>query len=220
MNKSFWIILVGAVVALGGIFIVLGGKAEDTASGEFAFVEPLINQQEHDHATGEGKKATIVEYADFQCPYCGTYFPLLDQVKQTYGDDVKVIFRNFPIPSSHPQALAAHRAAEAASRQDKFWEMHDLIFSNQEAWSGNDGAATLFETFAEQLGLNMETYRADVESESVLAKITADTNSGKSLNVKATPTIFLNGEVLETPPTSLEEWDKLINGGGEEQGQE
>lgn len=213
MNKSFWIILVGAIIALGGIFVVLGGKAENTASGEFAYTEPLIEPQAHDNSVGNGTKGTIVEYADFQCPYCGSYFPLLDQVKQTYGDEIKVIFRSFPITSTHPQAMAAHRAAGAAAKQGKFWEMHDQIFINQQTWSGNTGAAAIFETYAEALELNMDQYKTDVASDSVLEKINSDANSGKSLGVSATPTIFFNGQKLEELPTTIEEWSALIEGG-------
>jgi protein-disulfide isomerase len=213
MNKSFWIILGVSVLALVGIFVLQGGKASNDAGGEFAFVEPLTNPQTHDRQTGEGTKATIIEYADFQCPYCASYAPLLDQLKQTYGDELKVIFRSFPIVSIHPQAMAAHRAAEAAARQDKFWEMHDLLFSNQQVWSGNNSAAEIFEGYAKELGLNMDQYKADIVSESVLAKINSDQASGTSLGVNATPTLYLNGQKLEEPPTTPEEWDELINQG-------
>lgn len=211
MNKSFWIILGVALLALIGIFMLSGGKSSDNSDSEFAYTEPLTDVQSHDRTTGEGTKATIIEYADFQCPYCGSYAPIMEQLKQTYGDEVKVVFRSFPIVSIHPQAMAAHRAAEAAARQNKFWEMHDQIFATQETWKDNTGAATVFEDFAEKLGLNMDQYKADVASESVLAKINSDQDSGTSLGVNSTPTLFLNGKKLEDLPASIEEWDKLIN---------
>jgi protein-disulfide isomerase len=212
MNKSFWIILTVAIVGLGAIFILSGGKASNSSSGEFAYTEPLINPQSHDHTVGAGNKATIVEYADFQCPACANYFPLLNQVKQTFGDDVKIIFRNFPITNSHPQAMAAHRAAEAASRQGKFWEMHDQLYATQQNWSGNTSAVSVFESYAQELGLNMDQYRSDVNSDSVMAKISSDMESAGKLGVNATPTIFLNGQKLENLPTSIDEWQSLING--------
>jgi protein-disulfide isomerase len=214
MNKSFWIILGVAILGLVGIFIISGGKASNNTSGEFAFTEPYTNQQSHDNTTGAGNKVTIVEYADFQCPYCASYAPLLDQVKAQYGDDVKVIFRHFPIPTSHPQSMAAHRAAQAASKQGKFWEMHDKLFTNQQTWSGNSSAATIFETYAEEMGLNMDQFKTDVASDNVLEKINSDTDSGRSLGVNATPTFFINGQKVDTPPASMEEWDAIINGSG------
>lgn len=211
MNKSFWIILGVAILGLVGIFMLSGGKASDTSSGEFAYSEPLTDPQPHDHSIGEGTKGTIVEYADFQCPFCGTYFPLLQQVKQQYGDEVKIIFRNYPIVSSHPQAMSAHRAAGAAAKQGKFWEMHDRIFADQTLWSGNNSAASMFEGYARELGLNMDQYNADEVSESVAAKISADQQSATTLEVNSTPTIFYNGQKLDPLPTTIEEWDKLIN---------
>jgi len=211
MNKSFWIILVVSILALVGIFILSGGKADNNAGDQFAFTEPVLSQQSHDNAVGEGTKATIVEYADFQCPYCANYAPLLDQVKQTYGDEVKVIFRSFPITSSHPQSMAAHRAAQAAAIQGKFWEMHDKLFGNIQLWSGNSGASSIFEGYAKEIGLNMDQYATDVVSEAVAAKINADQKSGTGLGVNATPTLFLNGQKLDEPPTTIEQWDALIN---------
>lgn len=212
MNKSFWIILVAAIAGLAAIFILSGGKASNSSSGEFAYTEPVTDVQSHDHFEGAGNVATIIEYADFQCPACANYFPLLAQVKQTFGDDVKVVFRNFPITNSHPQAMAAHRAAEAASRQGKFWEMHDKLYGNQQSWSGNSNAVSVFESYALEIGLNMDQYNTDVNSDSVLEKISSDIDSANKLGVNATPTIFLNGQKVENLPTTVEEWQALIYG--------
>lgn len=212
MNKSFWAILGVAILALVGIFIFSGGKASDTSSGAFAYTEPLLNPQAHDYSVGQGTKATIVEYADFQCPYCAAYSPLMDQVKQTFGDEVKVIFRNFPL-ATHAQSMAAHRAAGAAANQGKFWEMHNVLFQNQDSWSGNTSAAAIFETYAEQLGLNMDQYKTDVASDLVYEKINSDIDSGRTLGVSATPTLYYNGTKLENPPTTIEEWTALIEKG-------
>jgi len=211
MNKSFWIVLAAVILGLVGIFILSGGKASNEISGQFAYTEPLLDAQSHDLSFGEGTKATIVEYADFQCPYCASYAPLLDQIKQTYGDEVKIIFRNFPITSSHPQAMAAHRAAVAADKQGKFWEMHDRIFLEQQVWSGNESAPSIFEGYANELGLDVDQFKADVASDEVFAKISADIESARNLSVNATPTLFLNGERIDEPPVTIEEWDALIN---------
>lgn len=213
MNKSFWIILAVAVVGLAGVFFLSGGKAKNDDAGQFAYNADLLSLQSHDQSQGSGNKATVIEYADFQCVYCGAYYPVMKELKATYGDDVKVIFRNFPIPTSHPQSLAAHRAAGAAANQGKFWEMHDKLFENQTSWSGQSNASQIFETYAQELGLNMDQFKTDVQSEAVAEKINSDLDSGKQLKVSGTPTLFVNGTMIPANqmPKNMEEWDKLIN---------
>ncbi len=215
MSKYFWVILVGVVVALGAVFMLSGGKSGGTNTGEFAYTEPLANVQTHDHKKGKPVKATIIEYGDFQCPSCAALSSVVSQVEQNYGDEVEIVFRNFPLTQIHPQAMSAHRAAEAASNQGMFWEMHDQLFASQQSWSGDPNASGIFESFAEQLGLDMDKYREDVASESVFSKINSDLNSGKTLGVASTPTLFLNGEQLESVPRTLEEWIAVIEGNEE-----
>lgn len=159
--------------------------------------------QPADHYKGEGKKGvTLIEYGDFECPACYGFFPELKKIEQKYGDDITVIFRHNPLSRIHPNATAAHRAAEAAARQGKFWEMHDLLYQNQPSWSREQSglttadAAKRFEDYAQQLGLDMDKFRADVQSEDIFNYIDSHLDSGVKLGVDSTPTIFLNGEKL------------------------
>ena len=140
---------------------------------------------------------TVTEYADFQCPACGSFFPLVAQVKGQFKDKVRFEFKHFPLVQLHPNATSAHRAAQAAANQQKFWEMHDLIYQNQEAWENSSIPSDVFEQYARQIDLDIEKYKTDVASSEVLAVINADVSAGKQLNVNSTPTFFVDGKLIE-----------------------
>ena len=145
---------------------------------------------------------TLEEFGDFQCPPCGLLHPVLKTMKQEFGDKIRVIFREYPLVPSHPHALSAARAAEAAGRQGKFFEMHDQIFENQKAWDKAFDARPIFETYAQKIGLDMEKYREDVTSKVVEERIFLDGKRAHALGVQGTPTVFINGR--EIPFQSLE----------------
>ena len=145
---------------------------------------------------------TLEEFGDFQCPPCGLLQPVLKTMKQEFGDKIRVIYREYPLVPSHPHALSAARAAEAAGRQGKFFEMHDQIFENQKAWDKSFDARPIFEGYAQKIGLNMEKYRQDVTSEAVEQRIFLDGKRAHALGVQGTPTVFMNGR--EVPFQSLE----------------
>lgn len=153
------------------------------------------------HSLGpEGAAVTIEEFGDFQCPPCATFHPILKSIKTEYGPRVRVIFREFPLPT-HQHALDAARSAEAAGLQGKFWEMHDLLYENQRIWNESKDAGPIFEGYAKQLNLNLDRFRKDVNSDLVQQRIFLDGKRGQSLGVKGTPTVFLNGR--EVPFESL-----------------
>lgn len=133
---------------------------------------------------------TIVEWSDFQCPFCSRAGPTLEQIQETYGDDVRIVFKHLPL-SIHPQAPAAHAAAEAAHRQGRFWEMHDRIFENQ-----RDLSPSTFERYAREIGLDMDRYASDVESDAVRRRIDTDMAQARELGVTGTPAFFINGRFI------------------------
>jgi protein-disulfide isomerase len=135
-------------------------------------------------------RVTVVEFSDFQCPYCARVGPTLKKVQEEYGEDVNVVFKHLPL-GIHPKAPAAHAAAEAAHRQGRFWEMHDLIFANQREMSPK-----LYEEYAQQLGLDVERFRADVASSEVRKRVSADASEAGRLGVTGTPAFFINGRFL------------------------
>jgi len=145
--------------------------------------------------------ATLEEFGDFQCPPCGLLHPVLKQMEGEFGPKLRIIFREFPLVPAHEHALAAARAAEAAGLQGKFWPMHDLIYENQKAWKDVFDVRPVFEGYATRVGLDLDRFRSDLSSSAVQDRITEDGKRARSLNVKGTPTVFLNGR--EVPFESL-----------------
>lgn len=144
---------------------------------------------------------TIVEFSDFECPYCGAAHPALKQVVREFDGQVKLVFMHYPLTEGHPHAMQAARATVAAGNQDKFWEMHDLLFENQQALSEED-----LERYAQQIGLDMERFRADMRAEETQRKVEQDKALGRRLGVTGTPTIFVNGRRFREPPRALSDY--------------
>ena len=143
----------------------------------------------------------IEEFGDFQCPPCGIFHPILEQMHQEFGDKLRITFREFPLVPAHAHAIEAASSAEAAGLQDKFWEMHDLLYEHQADWKDKVDVAPIFEDYAKQIGLNIERWKKDVGSEQIAQRIFLDGKRGHSLGVKGTPTVFINGR--EVPFESL-----------------
>jgi protein-disulfide isomerase len=154
-------------------------------------------------------KVLLVEYSDFQCPACGRYYPLLKQLNQELGDQIQFVYRHFPLKQTHKNAEPAAFAAEAAGKQGKFWEMHDLIFEGQKDWSEKRNAKETFAEYAQSLNLDMERFKTDVESKEIKNKVRNDYSSGIKAGVNSTPTLFLNGKKLQNP-RGYEELKQLV----------
>ena len=147
-----------------------------------------------DHYQGDVDAAiTLIEYGDFECPYCRRAQPLVKRLLYQRGKELLFVFRNFPLREIHPHAYISAVAAEAAGKQGKFWQIHDLIFENQNKLSAN-----YLLSLVENIGLDPEQFAKDSNSEEVLNKIERDFESGIRSGVKGTPTFFLNGNRLLT----------------------
>ena len=131
----------------------------------------------------------LVVYGDYECPYTRRALIQVRAVRRELGDDFVLVYRNFPLVEIHPHALGAAQAAEAAARQDKFWEMHDLLFERQRALADTD-----LVTYARQLGLDEARFDTDRGSAPVRSRIDADARSGESSGVQGTPTLFIDGQ--------------------------
>ncbi|HXC69672.1 MAG TPA: thioredoxin domain-containing protein [Pyrinomonadaceae bacterium] len=151
--------------------------------------------------------AQLEEFGDFQCPPCGIFHPILEQMEQEFGDKLRVTFREFPLVPAHRHALIAASAAEAAGAQGKFWEMHKMIFDHQKDWKDSFDSRPTFEGYAKEIGLDVERYKRDLESDAIAQRIFLDGKRGYSLGVKGTPTLFLNDR--EVPFETLIQADKL-----------
>lgn len=151
---------------------------------------------------GAAAPVTIIEFADFECPHCALSVPVLDELVRRYEGKVRLVFKHFPI-ERHEHAEAAARAATAAQRQGKFWEMHHLLFAHQEALARED----LFR-YAEQLGLDMAQFGRDFESPEVAQSVQADHRLAEEAGVDGTPTYFINGRMIDA---GVEELPAIID---------
>ena len=147
---------------------------------------------------------TIVEWSDFQCPFCNRASPTLAKIFEEYGDQVKLAFKHLPL-SIHSKARGAHAASEAAHRQGKFWEMHDKIFAAQ-----RDLEPATFERYATELNLDLERFKKDVASADVKKRIDADMQEAQKLGVSGTPAFFVNGRFL-SGAQPFENFKRLID---------
>ncbi|MBU6415407.1 DsbA family protein [Patescibacteria group bacterium] len=155
-------------------------------------------------------KVVLVEYSDFQCPACGRYEPLLRQLAHEFGNKLEFVYRYFPLRQIHINAELSAVAAEAAGKQGKFWEMHDAIFDRQDDWAESPGARAMFIGYAEDLKLNVEKFKADLDSREIADRIEKDFQGGERAGVDSTPTFFLNGQKIPNPRTYAE-FQTLIN---------
>jgi protein-disulfide isomerase len=133
---------------------------------------------------------TIVEFSDYQCPFCARVNPTLEQVRKTYGDQVKIVFKDFPLPN-HPQAPKASEAGHCANEQGKYWELHDLMFANQRALNVPD-----LKQYASGLGLDMAKFNQCLDSGKHAGLVASGLAQGESMGVNSTPTLYINGRVL------------------------
>lgn len=201
MDKRFWGVLAAIALVFGGIVFFTNNKADAPSSTSGTVTN---------HVKGDGASGVkLVEYGDFQCPACAQYEPLVQQVYDKYKADITFQFRNFPLLQIHPNAVAASRAAEAADMQGKYWEFHDKLYATQESWSRQTSPQSIFESYANELGLNVEKFKADVKSNESNGRVQADLKEGERLGVSSTPTFFIDGKKISNP-TSLEDFNKVI----------
>jgi protein-disulfide isomerase len=145
--------------------------------------------EDRDHIQGPADAAvTLVQYGDYECPYCGEAYPIIKEVQARLGDSLRFVFRNFPITTSHPHAERAAEAAEAAAAQGKFWEMHDLLYENQRRLRDED-----LHTYAERLGLDVELFDKEMADHAHAERVREDFMSGVRSGVNGTPTFYING---------------------------
>lgn len=142
-----------------------------------------------DHSQGPANASmTLVEYGDYECPACGQAYPIIKEVQRALNGRLRFVFRNFPLTTIHPRAEPAAEAAEAAAAQERFWEMHDMLYENQEALEDED-----FTEYAEKLGLDAGRLAVEIESGAHIGRVREDFQSGVRSGVNGTPTFFING---------------------------
>ncbi len=168
-------------------------NANNTGPSAAASAKTLAAVTEDDHVRGDLEKAKVVliEYSDYECPFCGRHHPTMLDVAEQYGDDVAWVYRHFPLTSIHPQAMPAALAAECANEQGKFWEYTDALFENQ-----SDLSSSFYTELAGDLGMNTSKFSDCVESEKYAARVKADIASGQAAGATGTPATFVNGTLV------------------------
>jgi protein-disulfide isomerase len=142
-----------------------------------------------DHIQGHADApVTLVQYGDYECPYCGEAYPIIKEIQSEMGERLRFVFRNFPISTSHPHAEQAAEAAEAANAQGKFWEMHDLLYERQQNLTNED-----LHRYAEELGLDVERFDKEMAEHVQAQRVHEDFMSGVRSGVNGTPTFYING---------------------------
>jgi len=204
-----------SIVGFFSLFIMVGGvwglskltnSSENNAVGEKA-ENPEVSLGEDDHIIGQDG-VLVVEYADFECPACAVAHMVNKQVISENEGKVRWVFKHFPLPF-HKNAIRAAEAAEAASAQGKFWEMHDQLFENQSEWSELSDPVDVFVEFADELNLDKDRFVQDIKSGKFRAKIEKDQKEGESLGINATPTFVVGGKKYKGG-MSIDQWRDLI----------
>lgn len=201
MTKTRWIIFAALVLLIFGGLIAF--SKIQTAS--------LPKSDGSNNIYGiKDSHVTLTEYLDFQCEACRAYYPTMKEIKEKYKSQVTIQIKHLPIASSHPYAKMAAGYAEAAAKQGKFFEMHDRIFEGQVIWQSTSDPKKYFNTYAEELGLDLDKLQKDLTSDEVSAIINTDAAEAKELGATGTPTFILNGKKIE-PENSVDAISKILD---------
>ncbi|MFE3599389.1 DsbA family protein [Streptomyces sp. NPDC059142] len=211
MKKHLYIavVMVASFAAALGSFLLFSPDEPRGSVDAEPVVEALhVRESSHRLTRPEDSELTVVEFLDFECEACGAVYPVVEELREKYGDRVTFVARYFPMPGHRNGELAA-RTVEAAARQGKFEEMYGKLFTTQAQWGeAKESKLTVFRGYAEQLGLDMEEFDAALEDPATAARVRADQRDGLGLGVQGTPTFFLDGERVS--PSSKEEFETLI----------
>jgi protein-disulfide isomerase len=203
---SFWLAVIIVLGLLTWLIIQLATPPVENDN----YNTDILTIQNNDWIKGNPEaKVVLMEYSDFQCPYCQIYGKLTSQLAEEFSEDIAVVFRHFPLKTIHPNAEIASQAAEAAGLQNKFWEMGDLIFNNQNLWINHQIPEEIFTNFAGLLELDVERFKTDINSSPVKDKINEQIKRSTALDIQGTPTIFINGQKINNP-SSYDEFRNII----------
>jgi len=209
MAKALLIIII-AVLAAGGAALYMS-KQSNQPSETSASTSSTPVPAGGGHVRGpQNAPVTFMEFGDYQCPSCGYYAPIVQEVLQRFPNQIRFEFHHYPLIELHQWAMTAAVAAEAAADQGKFWEMHDLIYRNQDKWSRSQNAESDFVSYANQLGLNVNQFMQSMRSPDIQQRILQDVVRARESKINETPTFFINGQKLATKPSNADEFSKLI----------
>ncbi len=206
-NLPFVIIVAVLVAAVGGGIWMYRSAQSDSTSNPSPAVSPVAST----NSTATKGVVNIEEFGDYQCPPCGALNPILKTLQSEYGDRVRLVFRHFPLTAIHKHALEASYAAVAADLQGKFWEMHHMLYENQSAWSEVGDFRPIAINYARRIGLDTQRFTQDMDGLKVMNRIQSDEQRATALNVGSTPTVFIDGRMIQNTDLTLEGLRKEIN---------
>jgi protein-disulfide isomerase len=200
-----------------GIIVVAKNKNKpQTANGNAQFANNgharMLTKDGKDasvSANPSQKTVTMIEYGDIQCPACKAYYPLVKEVMAAYPQQLKLIFKNFPLTTVHPNAMEAAIAAEAAGKQGKYFQMVDILYERQDEWAGLDNPESKFEEYVKELGMNVAQFQKDQKDPGIQKLISDEQNEGIQNGVTGTPTFFVDGQKIDNPP-DIDSFKKII----------
>jgi protein-disulfide isomerase len=193
--------IVGTIILIVGVAYFFSGPVAPTTESTVVDQAQLMDGATYTFGPEEAQ-VTVVEFSDFQCPACRASEPLVQQLKNNYGDSVKFVYRHFPLDSIHPNARLAAQASEVAGDNGKFWEYHDVLFAKQDEWADiadKQELLNVFGDYAAQLQIDKETFLEKIETQEVVARVAKDSDLGSVLQVNSTPTFFVNGQQTTAP---------------------
>lgn len=191
------IVLIAAII--GGVFLF---RSDQNTNRSMAVAPNSNRTPEPPRKPPTDVVVTLEEFGDYQCPPCGELHPALKKIKQDFGPNLNFVFRNLPLTVIHKNALAAAQAAEAARMQNHFWEMHDLLYENQNLWKDDINPRSIFVKFARDIGLDTARFMKDVDDKQVQLRIEADKDAAAKLGIDGTPTILIDGRQLRVEVTN------------------
>jgi protein-disulfide isomerase len=204
MKSYIWM---GAIilVLIAAMFFAVRG----TAGPKPVFDLNIISST--DHVEGAASSSVvIIEYSDFECPACRNYYFMMRELMVEFGSKVTFVYRNFPLTEIHQNAEPAARAAEAAGKQGKFWEMHDLLFEKQDEWAKAVDPEQMFESYATLLGISISQFKTDIVSKEMINFVKEQRANAIRLGLQGTPTFFVNGKQIQNPST-IDAFKEVIN---------
>lgn len=207
-SRTVWLLLLVFVFLLivdGLLFYGLVRRGLQNASSNTNRTVEIATADDP-YKGGATAKVVIVEFGDFQCPYCLEAFPVVQEVASTYGDRIKFIYRDFPDSGKHPDAQKAAEASECAHEQGKFWEMHDKLFINQ-----SDLSVAALKRYSQEISLDTAVFNSCLDTGKYAQEVRQDFNDGYQLGVRGTPTFFINGHQFEGT-TTVENFQYVIDG--------
>lgn len=193
----FWVgIIIGISLVVAGMIYLVSLQQTPSSNGDLV-IDNIITSEDWIKGSRDAK-VTLIEYSDFQCPACAYFSPVLNQLSEEFGNDLALVYRHFPLPS-HKNAKPMAMIAEAAGKQNKFWEMHEIIFTNQNKWSNSSDVTEIGLDYAKQIGLDVERFEKDLNSSELKKEINGIINANSKLGISYTPSFFLNGKLIPNP---------------------